>query len=77
MCPGKVLGTDQWCLPDSKEGMTTAPVKRQLFAPFPSPQQPHHGVPMPEWNRRADGRRMGCTPSGQRSPVHSVMGLHS
>lgn len=36
MCPGKILGTDQWCLPDSREGMTTAPVKKQRFAPFPS-----------------------------------------
>lgn len=36
MCPGKFLGTDQWCLPNSREGMTTAPVKGQLFAPFPT-----------------------------------------
>ena len=43
MCPGKVLGTDQWCLLNSREGMTTAPVKGQLFAPFPS--SPSHLLP--------------------------------
>lgn len=65
MCPGKVLGTDQWCLPDRREGMTTAPVKRQLFAPFPSspsnPPKVFQGLNGTE-ELMADGR--GALPVG-------------